>query len=212
MSKTITVTGIGQIEAKPDLVVLSIEMETCDVQYETAMNAAKHRIQHATETLTKLGFDKEDLKTVDFDVATQYDNEKDENGNYHRRFNGYKVSHDLKLAFDFDKDKLSTVLSVISRCLSKMEFSIRFTVKDKTAVNEAVLRSASINAKRKAEILCEASGVQLGELLSVNYSWREINIYSDTRYKLPVGAFAEYSIEPDDIEASDTVTFVWEIH
>ena len=38
MSKTITVTGIGQIEAKPDLVVLSIELETSDMQYEAAFS------------------------------------------------------------------------------------------------------------------------------------------------------------------------------
>ena len=97
------------------------------------------------------------------------------------------------------------------------QLTIAFTVKDATAINEEMLRSATVNAKRKAEILCEASNVKMGQLLSIDYNWGELNIYSNTRYDMaedcmPMMAMPKsIDIEPDDIDVSDTATFVWEI-
>lgn len=217
MPRTITVKAIGNSSAKPDYVVLSMHLETQEMEYDKANNSAALRIQHLTETLMSLGFDKTDLKTTNFNIDTDYNNEKDRNGNYHRVFNGYNVIQDLKLSFDFDTNRLATALSAISRCISNPELSIRFTIKDATAVNEEMLRSATANAKRKAEILCEASGVELGQLIAIDYNWGELDVYSHTRYDMADECLAapmmerSIEIEPDDIETTDTATFVWEI-
>ncbi len=217
MPRTITVKGIGKASAKPDYVVLSMHLESQNMEYEETMHSASLRIQHLTETLVSLGFDKADLKTTNFNIETDYNSEKDRNGNYHRVFNGYKVIQDLKLAFDFDTSHLATALSAISGCISNPELFIRFTVKDATAINEEMLRSATVNAKRKAEILCEASGVELGQLVAIDYNWGELDIYSHTQYEMADECMAapmmarSIEIEPDDIETNDTATFVWEI-
>lgn len=217
MPRTITVKGIGKVSTRPDYVVLSMHLESQNMEYEEAMHSASLRVQHLTETLVTLGFDKTDLKTTNFNIETDYNNEKDRNGNYHRVFNGYKIIQDLKLAFDFDSTRLATALSAISGCISNPELSIRFTVKDATAINEEMLRSATINAKRKAEILCEASGVELGQLIAIDYNWGELDVYSHTQYDMADECMAapmmahSIEMEPDDIEASDTATFVWEI-
>lgn len=216
MSKTITVKGIGKASAKPDYVVLSMHLESQNMEYEKAMVDARLRVRQLTDTLVELGFEKADLKTVNFNVDTDYNSEKDRYGNYRKIFNGYKVIHDLKLAFDFDSKRLSTALSAIGGCVSNPELTIHFTVKDATAISEEMLRSATMNAKRKAEILCEAAAVKLGELIAINYSWGEIDVFSHTRYEMadeclarPLGRSID--IEPDDIDVSDTATFVWEI-
>lgn len=67
--------------------------------------------------------------------------------------------------------RLSLALSAIAGCLSHPQLSVAFTVKDATAINEAMLRSAAANAKKKAEILCEASGVTMGDLIAIDYNW-----------------------------------------
>ena len=117
-----------------------------------------------------------------------------------------------------DNKLIIQTLVAISKCIAEPELSISFTVKDSAAVNEKLLESAAINAKNKAKILCEASGVNLGQLLSIDYNWGELNIYSQTDYcleekclSLPVDALADMEIEPDDIRVNDSVTFVWEI-
>ena len=216
--KTITVKGVGNVSVKPDYIVLSMSLETRNRDYETAMREAASRIEHVNESLSTIGFEKESVKTTDFNVRTDYESKKDRSGNYYRVFNGYVVNHRLKVSFDFDTKVLSKALGTIASCIAEPELSISFTVKEPSAVNEALLKSATVNAKRKAEILCEASGAKLGELVNIDYNWGELNIYSRTSYDMGMDcikacAKAPYSldIEPDDIDATDTVTFVWQI-
>ena len=158
MARTITVKGIGKASAKPDYVVLSMTLEAKHKDYQSAMDMAAEQIQYINDTLTAIGFEKSSVKTTNFNVRTDYDRIKDRYGNYESVFRGYEVTHYLKLAFDFDMGRLSRTLSAIAGCLSHPQLSIAFTVKDATAINEEMLRSATINAKRKAEILCDASG------------------------------------------------------
>ena len=167
--------------------------------------------------MTAIGFEKGAVKTTNFDVRTVYDHVKDRHGNYESVFGGYEVTHYLKLAFDFDMKRLSQTLSAISGCLSRPQLSIAFTVRDAAAINEEMLRSATINARRKAQILCDASGVKLGSLLAIDYNWSELDIYSHTRFDCcddamaPAGKATPIDIDPEDIDVSDSATFVWEI-
>lgn len=217
MARTITVKGVGKVSAKPDYVVLSMTLESKHKDYDKAMGMAADHIQHLNETLCGIGFEKGSVKTTNFNVRTDYDRVKDRNGNYQSVFNGYEVTHNLKLAFDFDMGRLSQALAAIAGCLSRPQLSVAFTVKDATAINEEMLRSATANAKRKAEILCEASGVTMGDLIAIDYNWGELDIYSHTRYDccedaMPMMAVgSSIDIDPDDIDVSDTATFVWEI-
>ena len=216
--KTITVKGTGNVSVKPDYVVLAMALETSNRDYETAMREAAERIEQINKSLSTVGFKKESVKTTDFSVRTDYESKKDRSGNYRRVFNGYVVHHHLKVSFDFDTKLLSKALGTIASCVAEPELSISFTVKEPSAVNEALLKSAAENAKKKAEILCAASGAKLGELVNIDYNWGELNIYSRTNYNMESDCFmacaeTNYSldIEPDDIDATDTVTFVWEI-
>lgn len=114
MARTITVKGIGRVSAKPDYVVLSMTLESKHIDYDKAMDMAATHIQHLNETLCSIGFEKGAVKTTNFNVRTDYDRVKDRNGNYTSVFNGYEVTHNLKLSFDFDTDRLSQALSAIA--------------------------------------------------------------------------------------------------
>ena len=111
-------------------------------------------------------------------------------------------------------------MSAIANCGAKPELRIAFTVKNPAETNEALLISATQNARAKAEILCKASGSELGKLLSIDYNWGELNLISSTQYEMydcvqPIMATkscAVPEIEPDDIDVSDTVAFIWEIN
>lgn len=218
MVKTISVKGTGTASAKPDLVVLSMTLESKHQDYTKAMELAASHIQQLNEALCVVGFDKDSVKTTNFSVDPDYARVKESRNNtYEKVFRGYDVTHRLKLSFDFDMSRLAKALAAIAGCLSHLELSISFTVKDTTTLNEEMLRSAAINAKRKAEILCSASGVTLGDLITINYSWGELDIYSHTRYNCSEEAIglmvagAAVDITPEDIDVSDTATFVWEI-
>ena len=216
--KTITVKGMGKVSASPDLIAVSMHLETEDKEYDKTMESAAEKIELLNKSLEEVGFEKKAVKTTNFNVQPNYESVRDKNGNYKSEFKGYVCNHGLKVEFDFDTKRLAKVLTAISACLAKPEFSISFTVKDPSAVNAELLKSAAQNAKEKAEILCSASGVKIGELVSIDYNWGELNVYSNTDYKLAgrrmmkaEACMANIDIEPEDIKVNDTATFVWGI-
>ncbi|MDD6881045.1 MAG: SIMPL domain-containing protein [Firmicutes bacterium] len=218
MARTITVKGTGNISVSPDYVIISMSLKSVDKDYEKALELAANKIENLNKALERIGFENKSVKTTTFNVQTEYDSVRDSNGNYKRVFEGYSCNHRLKVEFDFDTKLLAQSLSAISKYLAEPEISISFTVKDKAAVDEELLKSAAVNAKNKAQILCDASGVKLGDLINIDYNWGELNIYSQTDYCLeekcmtmPVDSLADIEIEPDDIKVNDSVTFVWEI-
>lgn len=214
--RTITVKGIGAVSVKPDLIVLRLSMETAEYEYDAAMKAAAEKIDFLNKALEAAGFEKKSAKTADFRVRADYDRLNDGKGNYTSVFMGYKCRHELKIEFDFDTKRLAKALSEISKCIAKPEISIDFTVKDSSAVSGALLKAAVKNAREKAEILCAASGAKLGDLLSIDYNWGELHLYSATDYDVEgkcmmLGAADDMDIEPEEIKARDTATFAWEI-
>lgn len=214
--RTITVKGIGAVSVKPDLIVLRLSMETAEYEYDAAMKAAAEKIDFLNKALEAAGFEKKSAKTADFRVRADYDRRNDGKGNYTSVFMGYKCRHELKIEFDFDTKRLAKALSEISKCIAKPEISIDFTVKDSSAVSGELLKAAAKNAREKAEILCAASGAKLGELLSIDYNWGELHLYSATDYDVEgkcmmLSAADDMDIEPEEIKARDTATFAWEI-
>lgn len=216
MDRTITVRGTGSVSVAPDLTVLRVTLKSLDKEYEKAMADASAQIAKLQAAVQAVGFAEEDLKTESFNVCSEYEGVQDERGNYKNVFKGYACMHAMKLEFAFDTKLLSAVLSAAAKSTAEPELNISFTVKDKNAVSEALLKNAAENARQKAEILCAASGVRLGELLSVNYDWSELHMVSPTsfgmeRQCMAKNAMADMAFHPDDISVSDSAAFVWQI-
>lgn len=216
MNRTITIRGIGKLSLKPDQTVVSLTQKNLHAVYEKAMDEAAQHLEQLRHAIAEIGFSRDDLKTASFEVDTEYESARDENGNYQRRFVGYRVTHGLKLEFDFDAQRLSKVLGAIAACIAKPELNVQFTVKDKEAVSAALLESACRDAKSKAEMLSKASGVILGDLLSIDYHWGELHLHSPTHYRMDNACMmksvaAPIEIAPDAIDVKDGVTFVWAI-
>lgn len=219
MMRTITVKGVGNVSANPDYISISMTIESVDNNYDKAMDGAARHIENLKAAAASVGYEKEALKTINFNVETRYENVKDRQGNYKREFAGYACVYRLKLAFDFDSKQLAKVIAAIAGSKANPELSIAFTVRSPAKVSKELLESAALNARAKAEILCRASGCEMGQLLSIDYNWGELNIVSRTSYEMedaliPLAAMKKCcspEIEPDDIDVSDTVAFTWEI-
>lgn len=215
--RTIHIKGTGYATQVPDQVILSLTLTAQNKEYSAAMKISSQQVEMLREAIVETGFKGDDLKTVNFDVQAVYENEEYKEGNskrYQKVFVGFECRHDLKLTFDFDNDKLNAAVDTIAASLSQPKISITFTIKDLDAFNDKILKAAAKDAKRKAKILCAASGVKLGKLLDINYSWDEINIRRENVLcdaLVAPSKKSSFDFKPDDIKASDTVDFLWEI-
>lgn len=217
--RTIHVRGIGTASVPPDYVTLTMELEAQNPDYGHAVRIGAQQLEMLRESVEEAGFSADELKTVSFTVDSEYENEEDYEDSrtkYRRVFVGYKCRHTLRLSFDMDNERLADTISAIGDSLSKPEISIAFNVKDKQGVRDKILQSAAEDARRKAEILCKASGIELGDLIRIEYSWDELHIENslDMDWMCAAGGdpTAVPDFHPDDVEAGDTVDFIWEIH
>jgi len=213
--RRIHITGIGHAAQIPDTVVLSLTLTASNAEYSAAMKISAQQIEMLREAIVEAGFAGDDLKTTNFNVLTIYEDEEYREGNTKRSrqvFGGFECRHDLTLTFDFDNDKLNRALDIIANCLATPKISVAFTIKDTAALNDKLLESAAKDALRKAKILCAASGVKLGKLIDINYSHDAYN--ADNTIVLGACAPVEqnaFDLAPEEIIATETVNFLWEI-
>lgn len=216
--RTITIKGTGKVSIKPDMISVKVTLKSDDMDYTKTIKKADQMLESLRKDSEAAGLQHDDIKTLSYNVNPQFNNISDQYNNYKKVFTGYLCSHELKIEFGFDMNKLSTVLTFLAASDSKPEFSVNFTVRDKQSLTASLLKNAAENAKKNAEILCKASGVTLGNIVSIDYDWGELNIYSRSSYNIDRCITAEScmseieaDIVPDDIDLSDTVTFVWEL-
>ena len=221
MERTIRVTGKGNLSVKPDTVRLVMTMEGMKEEYDAALAESAHMTEDLKQMFSDLGFDREDIKTLNFNVSAEYESYQAKDKSWKRRFEGYKYVHRMKIEFPADNKRLGKVLYKLGHSTVRPEFRIEYTVAEPEKCKNELLANAVIDAKAKADVLSKASGVSLGEIVTIDYSWQEIDFVSRPMDKLmseqcymrscePDEAY-DIDINPDDIDVTDNVTIVWGI-
>ena len=216
--RTIRVTGKGQMRVKPDEIRITLSLEGLHPEYGETLRRSAEDTEKIKDLLMGLGFARTDLKTLNFNVDTEYERYQEKN-TYKQRFVGYKYHHQMKVEFDSDNERLERVLYALAKCPLQPEFRLSYTVKDPEAAKNELLGKAVADAQAKAQTLTQAADVALKDIQSIDYSWAQINFEVEPMSRMlmtedcAVNGADSYDIdsEPDDIQVSDTVTILWEI-
>ena len=217
--KTISVKGVGKAKRDPDLAIFRISTTTQTEELKSSINESNRLINDLKEKFQSIGFEKDDLKTVSYYTRPVYETVEVGviNKRHKREFKSFEVEHDLKIEFDLDNERINKVIKCLNEYGEELDFRIEFSVKDKDAMKRDLLIDATKNARLNAEILCEASSLELGDLIKIEYSWANFNFTSRSDY----GSFRDFEaclydectvdFTPDSIEISDDVAFIWQI-
>ena len=214
MERTIRVKGKGKISVKPDTIKITIKAEGLCWNYDETIEQSTQDTRILRDALKNAGLDPKDLKTTYFSIDSKYESYHDKNNDYKDRFVGYEYEHRTYIKFKNDNKILGKVLYELAHCDVKVKFDIKYTVKDKEKVKNDLLEKAVEDSTTKAKVLAKASGVKLKEILNIDYSWGEIEIYSSPMDDWMVCEAAlsyDIDIEADDIDVQDTVTITWTI-
>ena len=215
---TVKVTGTGMLRLTPDTTRIDITLHGPEKEYADAVRRSAEDTEALKDLLEKLGFARNELKTLNFRVDPRYESYQ-ENNIYRQRLTGYEFYHSMKIEFPSDNAFLGRVLYALANSRLTPEFSLSYTVKDKEASKNKLIGAAVKDAKAKAKVLAKASGVELGHVLSINYSMTEPDFVVRPMAKMMMarnesadmaGGY-NIDIEPESIQVSDTVTIVWTI-
>ena len=218
--RIIKVTGKGNLKVRPDVTRITITLDGQNKEYGKILDQSSKDTEELKDILEKQGFERSDVKTLLFNVDTRYESYQTKDRSWKERFVGFEYTHKVKIEFDSDNTRLGRILYALATAKEiHPDFRLSYTVKDKEGAKNELLGKAVSDAKAKAVVLTKAAGVNLKDILTIDYSWGEIQFeYSpmhDGVFRNALmssdGEELGIDIEPDDIEVSDTVTVVWEI-
>jgi hypothetical protein len=162
------------------------------------------------EALTDGGVDEEDIQTTRFSVQPRYDfiGERQE-------LRGFVVNNitTTKVRSIDDTGALIDAALEAGGDLARVE-SLSFTIDDPSALEDQARREAVAEARRKAETLAQAGGVELGRPRIISEAGGPMPIPFDARAAVDLAqeAVQETPIELGDLEVQVSVQVVYELN
>lgn len=221
--REIRVTGKGKLTVVPDRMIIHIVLKGLEKDYKNAVENSKKSSREIRDVFTNLGFSNKDIKTSKYEIEAKHERECDRRNRWQTIFKGYEYIHIIKVEFDKDNELLAKIIRAITNCKAKPEWNIQYTVSDVEQAKNELLNKAVQDSKKKAQILADASGVVLKQIVQIDYSWKEMRITAgligcgaleddcDDFYDDDYDEDFSMEIEPEDIKITDTVAVVWEI-
>lgn len=167
-SKTLEVVGTAKISITPDVGVLNINVNQIDSLFSSAINGLNRKSKNITDQLKEIGFEQSAIKTRDFDV------EKNQVYRNNQRIDsGYVARQQIQLEFKNNKDNITKILTQFSNSSTAFNLNFGFKLSEtlREKVQEQIIELATRDAFRKAKILSDASGIEIGEVRTINYGY-----------------------------------------
>lgn len=204
--RSLTVTGIGRVEAKPDLAIVEAGVETYAQTARSALDENSAAMAKIIAALKAKGFGERELGTSSFSISPRYDNSK--SSVRRNEIVGYSVTNSVSVKVR-DIGSVGAVLDELVGLGANEIRGVSFVVTNADSLRDAARSDAVKAARGRAQIYAEAAGVKLGKVLRIREGAgpREQPMYAAR------AAMAESAvpIEPGVQELTQAVTITWEL-
>lgn len=161
-TQPLTVQGTGTITATPDQSQVNFTVTKTTPTAEVAQSQTNEAINKIVADLQKLGVDKNDIQTSNYDSSPNYNDSGDVILNY-------TVSEDVTVTLH-DTAKANATIDTATKdgAQDVSGPSLTFSdAKQQDLLNQARVKAVA-DARQKAQSIANAAGVHLGKLLSIN--------------------------------------------
>ncbi len=160
--KVISVTGISELKSNPELISVYISVETLDNSAQNSKDKNAEISDKLFSELIKLGLDKKDIQTENFNVYEEFDYYSNE-----RKSKGWKtVNNIIVKTANFDKTGSIVDIAIDNKGLVH-NINFELTQETQNKLKTQVLKNAAEDARNKANALAEGSGSKIVSILSI---------------------------------------------
>ncbi len=160
--KTVTVSGSAVMQAKPDAVRLSMQIQQTSEKVSDAKQKVDDQVAALTKALRKLGVKEEQLNNAPLRIQPDYQHDPER-----KLPQRYLVSRDITVSLD-DLSLYSTVLQQAADLGVTQMNQAEFLVSESDELYQKALQQAFAHAKTKAALLAKANGLTLGSAQKIN--------------------------------------------
>ena len=156
--KLITVSGEAGVDVVPDVVTITIGVETTGATAEIARTRSNEAINATVESVKELGVEEKDISTSGLSLYPTYNNAG--------AVSGYRMSIDLKIIsreFEQASKVIDSAISSGSNSLGRIQYSVS---NEDEVYNEALTEAVKA-ARQKAELLAAAEGKTVKEVQDI---------------------------------------------
>lgn len=164
--RTVTVQGHADIFVAPDVCLITFSRETIDMKSVSIAFTENGRIvKEMTTIVNDAGIEEKDIQTTNLAIGPMYRYDHVD-GQQKKVFEGYRVTQDMTVKVR-DMSKISSLLDACINAGATEVKNVQFTVENPRKYSEAVRVEALEQALKKATKICEATGMTLGQPITI---------------------------------------------
>lgn len=164
--RTISVSGIGEVQAKPDMATITLGVETEASEAAQALNDNSQAMEKLLQVLQEHGLKEKDIQTTNLNVSPRYDRSDSRTT---PKIIGYTVTNQVRVTVR-DLDKLGKLLDASVETAANRIHGISFDVSEPDQLLDKARHQAMQHALHKAQQLAKDADVKLGEPLQISES------------------------------------------
>ncbi len=210
-SGLLEVTGKSAAEELPKELAINIPLVVIDSSYMSCSKRLNTLLSELKKDLESRGIEREDLSTANYRISENFEYRQGE-----RKRVGFKGQVNLSLKKLYQPGLVDDFLNAAEKFSLQYTVSFMLSEEQKEKLSKAALMQAVNDAKRKAKILADASGVRLGSISKISYGvtpgrpgpLMEVrSLSSDDSGSDPNGL----KLYPGEISVHQTVDMTWHI-
>ena len=172
--EVITVSGKGEIYAKPDLAIVDFSVVSEAKTVGPAMEDNTKKMNGVVEAVKNLGVQEQDLKTTSFNISPRYEWYYPQTCLYppcsqNRALVGYEVTQTLQVKIR-DMAKIGDIIQKATAAGSNQAGDLQLTIDKQDELLKQAREQAIEKAKNKAEELASQLGVKLVRITNFSES------------------------------------------
>ncbi len=204
--RRMTVTGVGEVFVVPDMAMVTLGVSNINEKASDAMRANSASMASVFKALKDAGIETRDIQTMQLSLNPRWNRTTSNNV---PRITGYEAVNTVKVRVRA-LDTVGTVLDVLSQAGANRINQIGFGIQKNRPHQDEARKRAVADARTKAELYAQASGVELGVVISL--SENSATAFQQPRARMEMAAMAEaVPVSQGEMGVRAYVTIVYEI-
>lgn len=199
----IRVTGGAVIAVTPDVAYITLGVETRDQSAETASQRNSELMTNVIKVLKEYGLTDQELTTSGYSIYSYQ--EADPSSNPARYQTVYYVRNQVNIKTKHLED-IGTIIDLAIKAGANQVQGISFDVENKAELQLVALKNATEQARRKAEAIAAAAGVEIQGIADITEQSDTYAPYTDTvLFKNALAESVRTPINPGDVQVKSSV-------
>jgi uncharacterized protein YggE len=201
--RTVSTNGVAIVRSSPDEAVVTLGVSTEASTAEQAMDANAEQMSDVVNALLDAGLSQDDLATASINLYPRWNDSG-------TAVDGFTAENQVTVTVG-NLDRVGAIIDRAVAAGANLAGGITFKVSDTNEAADRALEEAVADARRKAEVLAEAGGAQLGAVVSISETSSSVTPPLVYAREAAVAADASTPILPPTMESQVSVIVVWSL-